>query len=366
MLWAQAMQGKNCPISHSTASVTLPSSIEHGQVANDPTILSSWVGFVPRSMSPTPPFFSIIAQTYRRMHPLSTCLAALAHLDYPHESFEVIIVDDGGQVPLEAVVAPFSARLDVTLLRQPHAGPAAARNTGAARAKGQFLAFTDDDCMPASDWLRALARRFATASDHAVGGRTLNALSNNPYATASQFIVDLVYAYYNADPCQVRFFASNNLALPANRFRALGGFDPTFRTSEDRDLCDRWLHHGYRMISAPEAMVSHAHVLTLRTFWRQHFNYGRGAFRFHRARAQRGSGLFRSDLAFYRHLPDLLRRRFSERRGAPALPLTALLGVWQGANTAGFCWQAVHSRCGLRADVGSERRPLDRPRAFRS
>jgi GT2 family glycosyltransferase len=275
-------------------------------------------------------------------------------------------VDDGGQVPLEAVVATFDDRFDVTLFKQPHAWPAAARNNGAARAKGQFLAFTDDNCIPASDWLRALAKRFATAPDHAVGGRTLNALTNNPYAIASQLIVDFVYAYYNADPRQARFFASNNLALPADFFHVLGGFDSTFRTSEDRDLCDRWLHHGYRMTYAPEAIVSHAQALTLRTFWWQHFNYGRGAFGFHRERTRRGSDFFRSDLAFYARLPDLLRWGFSERRGAQAILLTALLEVWQGANAVGFWWEVVYSRRGLRADVGGERRPSERPREFRA
>jgi GT2 family glycosyltransferase len=299
---------------------------------------------MPNPMNPTSPCFSIIVPTFRRPQALTACLTALSHLDYPHESFEVIIVDDGGQVPLEAVVAPFSDCLDVTLHRQPHAGPAAARNAGAARAQGQFLAFTDDDCRPAADWLRALARCFDTAPDHAVGGRTVNALTDNPYATASQLIVDFVYAYYNADPSQARFFASNNLALPADGFHALGGFDATFRTSEDRDLCDRWLHHGYRMTYAPEVIVSHAHVLTLCSFWRQHFNYGRGAFRYHRARARRGSGVFRADLAFYGQLPALLRGGLSRRRGAEALLLTVLLGVWQGANTAGFWWEAVHPR----------------------
>jgi GT2 family glycosyltransferase len=256
----------------------------------------------------------------------------------------VIIVDDGGQVPLEAVVASFSHRLDVKLQKQPHAGPAAARNAGAARAKGQFLAFTDDDCRPAADWLHTLARRFGTTPDRAVGGRTVNALTKNPSATASQLIVDFVYAYYNADPSQARFFASNNLALPAHSFHALGGFDATFRTSEDRDLCDRWLHHGYHMTYAPEVIVFHAHALTLHTFWRQHFNYGRGAFRYHRARARRGSGVFRSELAFYTQLPDLLGRGLSQRRCAEVLSLTVLLGMWQGANAVGFWWEAMHPR----------------------
>jgi hypothetical protein len=142
-----------------------------------------------------------------------------------------------------------------------------------------------------------------------------------------QLIVDFVYAYYNADPSQARFFASNNLAFPADRFRTFSSFDTTFRTSEDRDLCDRWLHHAYRMTYAPEVIMSHVYPLTLRTFWRQHFNYGRGAFRFHRACVRRGSGFFRSDFAFYARLPDLLRWGFSERPGAQALRLTALLGV---------------------------------------
>ncbi len=140
----------------------------------------------------------------------------------------------------------------------------------------------------------------------------------------------------------------------------------TFRTSEDRDLCDRWLHHAYRMTYAPEVIMSHVYPLTLRTFWRQHFNYGRGAFRFHRACVRRGSGFFRSDFAFYARLPDLLRWGFSERPGAQALRLTALLGVWQGANSVGFWWEAVHSRRGLRADVGGERRLSKRPREFRA
>src|SRR5262245_41089017 len=126
MLWAQAMRGNNCPISNSTVSATWLGGAGNRQVVNDPTISTPRPGVRPSSMRPTLPSFSIIVPTYCRPQPLRTCLAALAHLDYPHESFEVIIVDDGGRVPLEAVVSPFSDRFDVTLLRQPHAGPAAA------------------------------------------------------------------------------------------------------------------------------------------------------------------------------------------------------------------------------------------------
>jgi len=300
------------------------------------------------------PFFSIIVPTYRRPEQLATCLEALARLDYPGDRFEVIVVDDGSATLPEAVVARFRDALNVTLLTQSHAGPGAARNTGAAQARGQFLAFTDDDCVPAPNWLRALAARFVTAPERAIGGRTLNALFDNPYSSTSQAILDLVYAYYNADPDQARFFASNNLALPTLQFRAVGGFDTTFATSEDRDLCDRWLYHGYRMTFAPEALIYHAHPLTFRTFWRQHFNYGRGAFCFHQARARRRSGSFWPELDFYL---NLLRRPLPQGGGRRSLPLAAMLVVWGMANAAGFVGGAMNGHSArLSAHLGRARK----------
>ncbi len=288
------------------------------------------------------PFFSIVIPTYARPRQLATCLQYLARLDYPRDRFEVIVVDDGSETPPEAVIASFCGHLDVTLLKQAHAGPAAARNTGATQARGAFLAFTDDDCAPAPDWLQTLAARFATTPDHLIGGRTLNALPDNPYSTASQLLIAYLYTYYNADSDRARFFASNNLAMPADRFHAIGGFDMTYtRTAaEDRELCDRWLHHGYRMAYAPEALVYHAHALTFRTFLRQHFNYGCGAFRFRQARAQRACGRIRLEpFSFYL---NLLLYPFSQAQGWRALFLAVLLGVSQVANAVGFLGEGVN------------------------
>lgn len=291
-------------------------------------------------MARTQTVFSIVVPTYQRPDQLTVCLQSLTLLDYPRSDFEVIVVDDGSGMPPETVVAAFHDRLDVTLLTQPHAGPAQARNTGAAHAKGAFLAFTDDDCTPAPTWLQALAARFATAPDCAIGGRTLNALPHNLYSTTSQLIIDFVYAYYNADANQARFFASNNLALLTDHFRANGGFDPTFTTSEDRELCDRLLLSDYRMIYASEAVVYHAHALTFRTFWRQHFNYGRGAFHFYQARRRRRRERVRLEArSFYL---GMLRFPFSQTQGWRALVLGVLLIISQGASVAGILWEKVN------------------------
>jgi len=240
---------------------------------------------------------------------------------------------------MESVVAPFRDRLLIKLLTQANAGPAAARNRGASHAEGDFLAFTDDDCAPSLDWLQALAARFAKRPDHAIGGRTINALPNNPFSAMSQAIIDRVYAHHNAQPGQARFFASNNLALPAHLFLAVGGFDRTFRASEDREFCDRWLFHGYPMTYAPEVLVYHANPLTLCTFFRQHFCYGRGAFRFYQARARRGSGRFAPDLKFnIEAIGHLAPRKWNRQM----LKMLGLILAWQGASASGFTWEMLN------------------------
>jgi GT2 family glycosyltransferase len=278
---------------------------------------------------------SVIIPTYGRPGPLAVCLDSLARLDYPREHFEVLVVNDGGESP-DGAVAAVRDRLDVTLLTQPHVGVARARNTGAAHARGRFLVFTDDDCVVTPGWLRALAARFAAAPERAVGGRTLNGRPDNLYSTASQLLVHYLYGYYNADRDQARFFAGNNFAVPAAPFQAIGGFDPVFYRvpGDDREFCDRWLYRGHRMSYAPEAVVYHTQSLSRRTFWRQHFNYGRGAFYFRQARARRGQEPAQVEPA--RFYLDLLRYPLGRAPGRQVLPLASLLMASQLANAVGF------------------------------
>jgi len=285
--------------------------------------------------------FSIVIPTYGRPRQLAACLQAIAQLRYPRERFEAIVVDDGSGLSLDPAVDPVRDRVDVTLLRQPHAGAAAARNTGAAGAGGRLVAFTDDDCAPAEDWLGKLEARFAGAPDAMIGGRTVNALTANPYAMASQLVVDAGFAHLNGDPERARFFTASNLALPLDGFRAVGGFDASFVTSEDRELCGRWEARGGRLIFAPEALVRHAHELTFGGFWRQHFHYGRGAFLMQQARARHGWSQFRPDPSYYLRL---LRHPFGRAPRTRAVQLSALLLLAQSASATGLVAEWLRSR----------------------
>jgi glycosyltransferase involved in cell wall biosynthesis len=288
--------------------------------------------------------FSIVIPTYNRPSHLAACLQACARLDYPRDRFEVIAVDDGGTTLLDAVVARFQGLFTLKLLRQENAGPAAARNRGASEARGEFLAFTDDDCSPAPKWLQALAAQFVASPDCAVGGRTLNALTHNLYSTASQLLISYLFSYYNAVPHSARFFPSSNLAFPTKRFRAIRGFDVTYprAAAEDRELCDRWLYHGYRMIYDTEAVVYHAHDLTFWTFLRQHFHYGQGALCFRQVRARRGQDRVKVEPPTFYF--NMLRYPFVSARGCNALIVMLLLVVTQIANAAGFFWERARGR----------------------
>ena len=103
----------------------------------------------------------MIIPTHNRNAQVQTCLQALALQVYPRDHFEVIVVDDGSASPPREIVASFSKALNVTLLAEPHGGPSTARNAGAARARGEFLAFTDDDCAPNS----GVAKKYRGASE---------------------------------------------------------------------------------------------------------------------------------------------------------------------------------------------------------
>jgi len=287
--------------------------------------------------------FSVIVPTRARPAQLLACLESLQRLDFPREKFEVIVVDDGSPMPLDDVFKFVGGPTKVVLLRITHAGPAAARNAGAKIARGRFVAFTDDDCLVEAKWLASLEARLRQYPKHMIGGPVINALTNNHYAVTSQIILDSVYAHYNRDPQNASFFASNNMAMSVELFHRIGGFDAGFprAAAEDRDICNRWRYAGRKMTYAPEAVIYHCHEMTFRSFCRQHFNYGCGAWEYHKRRGRRGSGRWRNDLSFHNHLIGLLKPSFSALQRRQMMFVGGLLAVWQVANAAGFFWQAL-------------------------
>jgi glycosyltransferase involved in cell wall biosynthesis len=282
---------------------------------------------------------SVIIPTHNRQESLVKCLRSLSDQSYPKDRFEVIVVDDGSSLPIRMDSLPYYDPLRMRTVRLEGRGAATARNAGADESRGEYLAFTDDDCILHPSWLSELARVCEKFPDAAVTGRTINQLMDNRYASAAQLLVEYLYAYYNAIPHRARFLTSNNFAIPTAAFRELGGFSTEFASAggEDREFCDRWLAHNFQLIYAPEAIAFHAHSMTLSGFVRQQFNYGKGAFHYYRLRSMRnGSDFSIEPPAFYFRM---FRYPYQRQKALKANILASLFALSQGANFAGFAFE---------------------------
>jgi GT2 family glycosyltransferase len=289
------------------------------------------------------PRFTIVVPTYERPQALRRCLQSIARLRYPPDRFDVIVVDDGSGCAPEAEVAEASREFDVQLLTQFNAGPGAARNAGVARATGTYVAFLGDDCEPAVEWLEAFARQYVTSPQSLLGGRIVNTLPGDPFATASDRLIGFLYARYNRDPDRAQFFTPNNMAVPRARFLEIGGFDATTgATGEDRELCDRWRARGSGIVYVADAVVCHTHPLTFAGFWNQQIGYGRGTCRYRqRQHTPRAGRIAPERLSFY---VQLVRFPFSVERGGRAWVQATLLGISQIATALGFLLESIEER----------------------
>lgn len=304
-----------------------------------------------------PPTISIVVPTYRRPDPLDRLLQSFLRLNYPSTRFEVILVDDGGGLLFGPIRERFGHAFPLLGLSQSNLGPAAARNLGADRSSGEILAFIDDDCEADPWWLTELGKGSETAGEYLCGGRTINALPHNPYASASQLLIDYLYRHYNPEWLLGAFFPTNNLAVPRASFLDMGGFDPSLRFGEDREFCHRWTVAGHRFLSLPAALVYHYQCLDLPSFIRLHFCYGRGTYHYRRRTVEGGSkpGTL-SPISFYARL---VLSGLRQERNIRGLLHSGLLLLSQTANAAGLFSGAIKNAMISRFSGDFKRRRSD-------
>jgi glycosyltransferase involved in cell wall biosynthesis len=195
---------------------------------------------------------SVVVPTYKRPHLLDRCLGALLTQDYPPDAFEIIVADDAGDTATWNLVQwrrrqpgnrPHLRYIRVT----GNHGPAAARNCGWRAARGNIIAFTDDDCVPLPDWLRegvaALGTRHA-----AVWGRLVVPLPQQPTDYER-----------NAAHLTTAGFVTANSFCRRQVLTAIGGLDEKFTSAwrEDSDLYFSMLERSLVVGQAPRATVVH-------------------------------------------------------------------------------------------------------------
>ncbi|MGE3745656.1 MAG: glycosyltransferase family 2 protein [Sphingomonadaceae bacterium] len=197
------------------------------------------------------PQASVVIPHYNDPSALDLCLTALEAQNFPLDRFEIIVADNASPCGIEAVRAVVGDRARLVEVLEPGAGPT--RNGGAAVARGEYLAFTDSDCVPEPGWLAAGLGALEKA-DIVGGSMTVLVDRSRPLTAAEAF--ELVFAFDNRIYVQKKHFSvTANLFVRKADFERVGGF----RTgvSEDQEWCLRARDMGLRIAYAAEAKVGH-------------------------------------------------------------------------------------------------------------
>lgn len=215
-------------------------------------------------------YLSVIIPACNAEQTIVQCLEALACQTVPPEVYEVIVVDDGSTDRTAEIACQYGVRL----VRQPNAGPAAARNHGTQLARGEILLFTDADCAPAPDWIERMTEPFC---DPDIVG-TKGVYRTRQKELVARF-VQLEYEDKYARMLRqdrIDFVDTYSAAYRRDIFLANGGFDPLFPTAsvEDQEFSFRLARKGYRLVFVPKAAVYHCHATTLRQYWQRKFGIG--------------------------------------------------------------------------------------------
>lgn len=237
----------------------------------------------------------VIPSICRNPTELIRVVDSLLAMDYPE--FEIIVVDNRSS-DRRGPLPTFGGGSKVLTSAEPRRGISAARNHGVAMATGDFIAFTDDDAVVDSNWLRALGTRFVLDVDvEAIGGSVLPLELETPaqlwfeeyYGGFSQsFRAEKLSLHHVGAKDKLfpyapgRFGAGCNMAFRRSTLERMGGFNtllgtgtPT-RGGEDLTLFFDLIVAGGIASFEPAALVRHSHRRTEHEFLSQVYGYGTG------------------------------------------------------------------------------------------
>jgi glycosyltransferase involved in cell wall biosynthesis len=232
-----------------------------------------------------PPLLSLIVCTRDRSGRLDAFFEALGRMR-ARAAWELVIVDNGSTddtpVRLEALAGSLEA--PVTIVREPRPGLGRARNAGVTAARGALLAFTDDDCYPAVDYIDSVVHAFADRARGFIGGRILLYDAQDHPVT-----IRVDSTPIPIPPCSVvptGLVQGANMAFRREVLERIGGFDDALGPgtpfcNDDVDAVARASAAGFAGSFVPEPVVRHHHgrrdPAEIDALWRS-YDHGRGAY----------------------------------------------------------------------------------------
>jgi glycosyltransferase involved in cell wall biosynthesis len=229
---------------------------------------------------------SLVICTRNRASSLRGCLDALAAMDFNPRAWELIVVNNGSTDDTDEVLAAFAREVPfrATVIHEQRPGLSRARNAGVEAARAPIVAFTDDDCYVAPDFLTRIVDVFRASEYGYIGGRVLlHDPSDAPETIKEDQHAQEIAPYSCVAP---GFIHGANMAFRREVWEAIGGFDPLFGAgarfvADDVDFLGRASAAGWAGAYRPEPVVRHHHgrklgadVAKLRTSYAR----GRGAY----------------------------------------------------------------------------------------
>lgn len=251
--------------------------------------------------------FSIVVPMFNAERYIERCVTSLLTQNYPAEDYEMILVDNGS-TDRSAQLARLHPRVQV--LREGKRGSYAARNTGAAVAKGESLAFLDADCAAGPDWLRTLAAKLQDPELLAIQGSRCFPAANALLAVFSTYEKEKAAFVFASSRTEIRYGFTSNLTVRRSVFEELGGFVDIPRGADVvflQRFLDRYSPSAVQFCG--EASVTHLETANLWEWCRKMFLYGRSYRDYSKicgARALRSADrmvLLRKVLAVHRRSP---------------------------------------------------------------
>ena len=200
------------------------------------------------------PLVSVIIPVYNDAARLRLCLEALEKQSYPE--YEIIVADNGStDREVKRVCEEFER---VSFIVEPKTGSYAARNRGLSLAKGEFIAFTDSDCIPERDWIEKGVKHFSrTPNCGLAAGRIRVFPQDRERPTAVE-----LFEMYSAFP-QHTYVEKNKYGATANVFTSkvvfeeVGLFNEELKSGGDQEWGQRVAANGFKLVYAHEACVHH-------------------------------------------------------------------------------------------------------------
>lgn len=180
---------------------------------------------------------------------------------------EVVVIDNNSSDATKQVVAEYTSLENPVFryLSESQPGKSRALNSGIREARGEIIAFTDDDCIPSPGWVASILKEFESDSELSVLGGRVELYDGRDRLQAVLLSSCRTLVTSAGQVCETPTIIGANMAFRKTALKVIGGFDSLLgpgsicKADEDLDVIYRSLKNKFKIVYSPEVIVFHNH-----------------------------------------------------------------------------------------------------------